>query len=134
MSIGNVPEYYWRVFSNIGFGFDGILGIFTLFCFLGVLTMLLLFVLSGLVARGGNSAKNRFMALMLFVEGLGAGFFGMWYIFPWSLEALPYLYPLRYVVLSLLFLRTLLFLSVPVFVTHTHARTHVRTSDVYERE
>jgi len=67
-------NYFIRVFSNIDVGSGSVIGIFHLTAFTGVFSMFFLLVLAALVLRAEQTAKNRFMTLMLVTEALSAGF------------------------------------------------------------
>ena len=78
---------------------------------LSLITMLFLFTLASMIIRARpNSSENRFMALMLFVEGLKT--FVAWYaIYPFGPEILPLVQYWSAVYYTLEFLSILMYLS-----------------------
>ena len=108
--------YYIRVFANIDLGTGAIIGVFHLMSFVGVATMFFLLLLASLILRADSkSAKNRFMTLMLVTEGLSAGLLTLYWLYPWPLSAVKYLFLSRCFVGFLGVQRMILYLAASTF-------------------
>ena len=67
----NIGEYYVRMLSNIDLLKGETIGISIIFSWLGLITMIYLFILASLILRARpTAAENRFMFLLLIAEGL----------------------------------------------------------------
>ena len=115
-TLNDAFAYYWRVFSNFELGAAGVFGFLHLISLSGLLTFVMLSILSVLIFKANpQKNKNRFMAMMLLIEGVNAGILTLFWMFPWPPEAIPYLFPFRGVVLILTIIRIFLYLSAPAF-------------------
>lgn len=107
-------EYYIRHISLIDFQYSWT-GVSMIHAVLSFITMIFLFTLATMIIRARpDSSENRFMALMLFVEGLKT--FVAWYsIYPFGPEILPLVQYWRAVYYTLAFLSILMYLSLSSF-------------------
>jgi len=107
-------EYYIRHISLIDFQYSWT-GVSMIHAVLSLITMIFLFTLASMIIRARpNSSENRFMALMLVVEGLKT--FVAWYaIYPFGPEILPLVQYWRAVYYTLAFLSILMYLSLSSF-------------------
>ena len=102
-SIGNIDfEYAW-----VGMGI--------IHAFLSIITLLFLFTLASMIYRARpDSAENRFMSLMLYVEGLKT--IVTWYaVYPFGPEILPIMQYWRVVYYTMCLLSILMYLSLSSF-------------------
>ena len=94
----NIFEYYYRMISTIDLTTGSIFGLCHIVAIIGIATSIFLFVLSTLVLRADSSdPKNRFMGMMLISEAITAGVLAFFWLYPWSIEALPVLFAIRFI-------------------------------------
>ena len=110
----SVLEYYFRHISLIDFQ-DAWTGVSIIHAVLSFFTMLFLFALATMIIRARpDSSENRFMSLMLYVEGLKTVV--AWYaIYPFDPWVLPYVQYWRVAYYTLAFLSILMYLSLSSF-------------------
>ena len=111
----NIGDYYVRMLSNIDLLKGETIGISIIFSWLGLFTMIYLFVLASLILRARpTAAENRFMFLLLIAEGFKATF--DWkYLYPFGPEMMPVFQYVRVVWYFFLILSLLLYMSVCAF-------------------
>ena len=111
----NIGEYYVRMLSNIDLLKGETIGISIIFSWLGLITMIYLFILASLILRARpTAAENRFMFLLLIAEGFKATF--DWkYLYPFGPEMMPVFQYVRVVWYFFLILSLLLYMSVCAF-------------------
>ena len=110
-----VGEYYVRMLTNIDFFRGETIGLSIIFAWLGLLTMIYLFILASLILRARPKApENRFMFLVLLAEGFKASF--DWkYLYPFDPTMMPIFQFIRAVWYFFLILSLLLYISVCAF-------------------
>ena len=111
----NIGDYYVRMLSNIDLLKGETIGISIIFSWLGLFTMIYLFVLASLILRARpTAAENRFMFLLLIAEGFKATF--DWkYLYPFGPEMMPIFQYVRVIWYFFLILSLLLYISVCAF-------------------
>ena len=111
----NIGDYYVRMLSNIDLLKGETIGISIIFSWLGLITMIYLFILASLILRARpTAAENRFMFLLLIAEGFKATF--DWkYLYPFGPEMMPVFQYVRVVWYFFLILSLLLYISVCAF-------------------
>tara|TARA_B100002052_G_scaffold267517_1_gene265472 strand:+ start:69 stop:1430 length:1362 start_codon:yes stop_codon:yes gene_type:complete len=111
----NIGDYYVRMLSNIDLLKGETIGISIIFSWLGLFTMIYLFILASLILRARpTAAENRFMFLLLIAEGFKATF--DWkYLYPFGPEMMPVFQYVRVVWYFFLILSLLLYISVCAF-------------------
>ena len=111
----NIGDYYVRMLSNIDLLKGETIGISIIFSWLGLFTMIYLFILASLILRARpTAAENRFMFLLLIAEGFKATF--DWkYLYPFGPEMMPIFQYVRVVWYFFLILSLLLYISVCAF-------------------
>lgn len=107
-------DYFIRHVSVIDFQYSWT-GVSMIHAILSFITMIFLFTLASMIIRARpESSENRFMALMLFVEGLKT--IVAWYaIYPFGPEILPLVQYWRAIYYTLAFLSILMYLSLSSF-------------------
>ena len=107
-------DYFIRHVSIIDFQYSWT-GVSMIHAILSFITMIFLFTLGSMIIRARpESSENRFMALMLFVEGLKT--IVAWYaIYPFGPEILPLVQYWRAIYYTLAFLSILMYLSLSSF-------------------
>ena len=93
--------WYLETLANIDFEYAWT-GVGIIHAFLSILTLIFLFTLATMIFRARpDSSENRFMSLMLYVEGLKT--IVAWYaIYPFGPEIMPLMQHWRVVYLSLI--------------------------------
>ncbi|MDP6906242.1 MAG: hypothetical protein QF440_02365 [Candidatus Thalassarchaeaceae archaeon] len=106
--------YFIRHVSEIDFQYSWT-GVSMIHAILSFITMIFLFTLASMIIRARpESSENRFMAMMLFVEGLKT--IVAWYaIYPFGPEILPLVQYWRAIYYTLAFLSILMYLSLSSF-------------------
>ena len=77
----NVGDFYVRMLTNIDLFRGETIGLSIIFAWLGLFTMIYLFILASLILRARSSAaENRFMFLLLVAEALRLVLTGSFFI------------------------------------------------------
>ena len=107
-------DWYFDSIRNIDFQFAWV-GVGIIHAVLSLITLLFLFTLATMIYRARpGSPENRFMSLMLFVEGLKT--IVTWYaVYPFGPETLPYVQHWRVVYYTMCLLSILMYLSLSSF-------------------
>lgn len=111
----NVGDFYVRMLTNIDLLRGETIGLSIIFAWLGLFTMIYLFILASLILRARSSAaENRFMFLLLVAEGFKASF--DWkFLYPFGPEMMPIFQYVRVVWYFFLILSLFLYVSVCAF-------------------
>ena len=113
-TVGSIPDYYWRLFSNIDMGNAQPFGFWTLVSFFCILGGLALLYLTVLVYRADpKNTKNRFIALMLLTESIRCMTGSFSNSYPFSLEQIQSLYFIRLIFYTSGVMLILLYISAP---------------------
>ena len=112
--MGEILDWYVDSIRDIDFQFAWV-GVGIIHAVLSMITLLFLFTLATMIYRARpNSPENRFMSLMLFVEGIKT--IVTWYaIYPFGPETLPYVQYWRVVYYTMCLLSILMYLSLSSF-------------------
>tara|TARA_S200000501_G_scaffold42652_2_gene34579 strand:+ start:1027 stop:2451 length:1425 start_codon:yes stop_codon:yes gene_type:complete len=113
--VGDLSDYYWRLLTNIDMGNGQPFGFWTLVSLFCILSGLALMYLTVLIYRANpSSAKNRFIALMLFAESIRCLTGSFFYIYPFNLEQVQFLYFIRLIFYTSGVMLILLYLTAPL--------------------
>ena len=113
--VGDLSDYYWRLLTNIDMGNAQPFGFWTLVSLFCILSGLALMYLTVLIYRANPaSAKNRFIALMLFAESVRCLTGSFFYIYPFNLEQVRFLYFIRLIFYTSGVMLILLYLTAPL--------------------
>ena len=113
--VGDLTDYYWRLLTNIDMGNAQPFGFWTLISLFCILSGLALLYLTLLVYRANpSSGKNRFIALMLFAESIRCLTGSFFYIYPFNLEQVQFLYFIRLIFYTSGVMLILLYIATPL--------------------
>ena len=113
--VGDLTDYYWRLMTNIDMGNAQPFGFWTLISLFCILSGLALLYLTLLVYRANpSSGKNRFIALMLFAESIRCLTGSFFYIYPFNLEQVQFLYFIRLIFYTSGVMLILLYIATPL--------------------
>ena len=113
--VGDLSDYYWRLLTNIDMGNAQPFGFWTLISLFCILSGLALLYLTLLVYRANPSnGKNRFIALMLFAESIRCLTGSFFYIYPFNLEQVQFLYFIRLIFYTSGVMLILLYIATPL--------------------
>ena len=113
--VGDLSDYYWRLLTNIDMGNAQPFGFWTLISLFCILSGLALLYLTLLVYRANpSSGKNRFIALMLFAESIRCLTGSFFYIYPFNLEQVQFLYFIRLIFYTSGVMLILLYIATPL--------------------
>ena len=114
--VGSLPQYYWRIFTNIDIAGAQPFGFWTLMTFFCTLSGLAILFLTILIFRADSkNPKNRFIGLMLLTESIRCLTASIFYAYPYDLDQIQFLYFIRPIFYTTGIMLFFLYLSAPFF-------------------
>ena len=114
--VGSLPDYYWRLITNIDIGGAVPFGFWTLMSFFTITCGFAILFLTFLIYRADpENPKNRFIGMMLFTESIRCMSVSIFYAYPYTLEQVQFLYFIRIIFYTTGIMLFFLYLSAPFF-------------------
>ena len=114
--VGSLPDYYWRLITNIDIGGAVPFGFWTLMSFFTITCGFAILFLTFLIYRADpGNPKNRFIGMMLFTESIRCMSVSIFYAYPYTLEQVQFLYFIRIIFYTTGIMLFFLYLSAPFF-------------------
>ncbi len=83
--VGSLPDYYWRLITNIDIGGAVPFGFWTLMSFFTITCGFAILFLTFLIYRADpENPKNRFIGMMLFTESIRCMSVSIFYAYPYT--------------------------------------------------